>query len=204
MVARSLFAGVKSPYFLWLLLSLPALGMFSALTGTDARAFRHLLEPTGEFAARFMIIGMMATPLMMVFRTHHWPRWMMHNRRYFGVAAFGYAALHTIVYVVSEGTLAKILGEITKFEIWTGWLAFLIFIPLAATSMDYAQRALGTAWKPLQRWTYAAAVLTLLHWASLHNWGSIAPAAIHFGPLAALSAYRLWYWYLRPRPTRIA
>lgn len=45
-----------SPYFLWVLLSLPALGMFSALTGDDARAFHGLLHPTGEFAARFMTI----------------------------------------------------------------------------------------------------------------------------------------------------
>lgn len=193
-----------SPYFLWVLLSLPALGMFSALTGDDARAFHGLLHPTGEFAARFMIISMMATPLMMMFRTHKWPRWLVKNRRYFGVAAFGYAALHTVVYVVDEGTLARILGEVTDFYIWTGWLAFLVFIPLAATSNDWALRKLGTAWKPLQRWTYAAAVLTLLHWASLHNWGGWTGAAVHFAPLAALSVYRIWYVYFRKRPERMA
>ncbi len=193
-----------SPYWVWVLLSLPALGMFSALTGDDPRAFHRLLHPTGEFAARFMIIGMMATPLMMIFRTARFPRWLLKQRRYLGVAAFGYAALHTFVYVVDEGTLAKILGDLSKFEIWTGWLAFAVFIPLAATSMDYAQRVMGTWWKPLQRWTYAAAVLTLLHWASLHNWNGWVPAAVHFGPLAGLSAYRIWYWYLRPRPVRMA
>ena len=191
-----------SPYILWLLLSLPAFGMFSALTGDDARAFHGLLHPTGEFAARFMIISMMATPLMLLFRTHQWPRWLIRNRRYFGVAAFGYAALHTVVYLVDEGTLARIIGDVTKFDIWTGWLAFLIFIPLAATSNDYALRKLGTVWKPLQRWTYAAAVLTLLHWASLHNWGGWPGAAVHFGPLAALTLYRVWYWYGRRRPNR--
>jgi sulfoxide reductase heme-binding subunit YedZ len=42
----------------------------------------------------------------------------------------------------------------------------------------------------------------LLHWASLHNWGSWVPAAIHFGPLAALSLYRVWYQYFRKRPAR--
>lgn len=141
---------------------------------------------------------------MMMFRTHKWPRWLVKNRRYFGVAAFGYAALHTVVYVVDEGTLARILGEVTDFYIWTGWLAFLVFIPLAATSNDWALRKLGTAWKPLQRWTYAAAVLTLLHWASLHNWGGWTGAAVHFAPLAALSVYRIWYVYFRKRPERMA
>lgn len=193
-----------SPYILWVVLSLPALGMFSALTGDDASAFHRLLHPTGEFAARFMIISMMATPLMLLFRTHQWPRWLIRNRRYFGVAAFGYAALHTGVYLVDEGTLARILGDVTKFEIWTAWLAFLVFIPLAATSNQFAVRRLGTLWKPLQRWTYAAAVLTLLHWASLHNWNGWPGAAVHFGPLAALTLYRIWYWYGRRRPARRA
>ena len=34
---------------------------------------------------------------------------------------------------------------------------------------------------------------------AMKDWGSWPPALIHFGPLLALWAYRLWYWYLRPR-----
>jgi len=86
-----------------------------------------------------------------------------------------------------------------RFYIWTGWIAFLIFVPLAFTSMDRFVRALGPRWKQLQRWTYAAAVLTLLHWASLHNWNHPAAALVHFGPLAALEAYRMYYWMERRR-----
>ena len=188
-----------SPYLLWFILSLPALGMFSALTGDDARAFHRLLHPTGEFAARFMIISMLATPLMMMFRTQRWPRWLVKNRRYFGVAAFGYAALHTVFYLIDEGTAAKVIADLPKLYIWTGWVAFAIFVPLAVTSMDYFVRKMGPNWKTLQRTTYAAAVLTLLHWAALHDWGGVGPALVHFLPLAALEAYRVWYWYLRPR-----
>jgi methionine sulfoxide reductase heme-binding subunit len=193
-----------SPYWLWLLLAVPALGMISPLLGDDARAIHGLLHPTGEFAARFMIISMMATPLIMLTKGAAFARWLKANRRYFGVAAFAYAALHTIVYLIGEDSLAAILAEATAFDMWTGWLAFVIFIPLAVTSMDYAVRKLGTWWKPLQRTTYAAAVLTLLHWASLHNWNGWLPAAVHFAPIAALEGYRVWYWYLRPRPARTA
>ena len=60
-------------------------------------------------------------------------------------------------------------------------------------------RKLGRRWKPLQRWTYAAALLTLVHWAALHDWGHPAAALVHFAPLVGLSAYRIWYRYLRPR-----
>lgn len=199
----AVFLSRLSPYWLWLLLALPALGMASELaTSSNPRIVHTLLHPTGEFSARFLIIAMLASPLALVFKGWRGPRWLLRNRRYFGVAAFGYAALHTVLYVVDVATLERVLSDLPKLYIWTGWLAFAIFIPLAATSMDLAVRRLGTWWKPLQRWTYAAAALTLLHWAALHNWGGVGPALVHFGPLLALEGYRVWYWYLRPRPAQ--
>ena len=116
----------------------------------------------------------MATPLAMLLKGWRGPQWLKRNRRYLGVASF-----------------ATIVDELPRLYIWTGWIAFLIFVPLALTSMDYFVRKLGTWWKWLQRWTYAAAVLTLLHWAALHNWNGLAPAMIHFEPLIALEAYRV-------------
>lgn len=180
------------PYFFWVLLSLPAVPMLIGLSSGDPDAVHDLLHPTGEFAARFMIIAMIITPLAMLFKGARWPRWLMKRRRYLGVAAFGYAALHAVLYLLDEGMVAFTGGEISKFYIWTGWLAFLIFVPLAVTSTDGWVRRLGSTWKTLQRFVYGAAVLTLLHWAALHEWGGIGPALVHFVPLAALEAYRLW------------
>lgn len=191
-----------SPYWLWAVLALPAMGMISPFFEEETRALRGVIHGSGEFAARFMIISMMATPLLLLTKGSGFARWLRANRRYFGVAAFGYAAVHTLAYLLAEGTVDRVLAEATEFDMLTGWLAFFIFIPLAATSMDYAVRRLGTWWKPIQRWTYGAAVLTLLHWASLHNWGGWPPAAVHFAPLAGLTLYRLWWLYLRPRPVR--
>lgn len=188
-----------SPYWLWLLLSLPALGMLSEAIGSDnPRIFHILVHPSGEFSARFMIISMLATPLMLVFKGWRGPRWLKKNRRYFGVAAFAYALLHTGFYLIDKATLETVLRELPRFYIWTGWVAFAIFIPLAVSSMDALVRLMGPWWKWLQRWTYAAAVLTLLHWAALHDWQQPAAALVHFGPLALLEMYRVWYWYLRP------
>ena len=95
--------------------------------------------------------------------------------------------------------MERVLRDIPKFHIWTGWIAFLIFVPLAVTSMDYLVRLMGPNWKRLQRWTYAAAVLTLSPWAPLHDWGGLAPALVHFVPLGVLEGYRVWHWYIRPR-----
>ena len=194
-----------NPYWLWALLALPAAGMLTEWSGSsDPRIAHELLHPSGEFAARFMIIAMMATPLTLLFRGWRGPRWLVRNRRYFGVAAFGYALLHTVLYIVDEGTLSRILGDIGAVEIWTGWMAFFIFIPLAVTSADYFVRTMGTAWKRLQRWTYAAAVLTLVHWASLHDWRSPGAALVHFAPLALLSLYRLWWTFDHRRKRALA
>ncbi|MEJ6391038.1 sulfite oxidase heme-binding subunit YedZ [Gymnodinialimonas ulvae] len=194
-----------SPYWLWALLAvLPALFTFEALTSTDPEAIHGLLHPSGEFAARLLILTMMISPLALIFRQSRFIGWLRHNRRYFGVAAFGYALLHTVFYLIDEGSLAAVTGDLPKLYIWTGWVAFAIFIPLAMTSMDAAVRAMGPHWKSLRRTTYVASLFTLLHWASLHDWGGTGPALVHFGPLLALEAYRGWYWFNRSAKRRMA
>ena len=194
-----------SPYWLWALMALPGFGILASILGAaDAeatgKAIHDALHPTGEFAARFMIIAMLASPRALVFKGWRGPRWLKKNRRYFGVAAFFYALAHTVLYLIDLGTMQKVVADLPKLYIWTGWIAFVIFVPLAITSMDYFVRKMGRHWKTLQRSTYAAAVLTLLHWAALHDWGGVGPALVHFLPLGLLEGYRVWYWYLRPRP----
>jgi methionine sulfoxide reductase heme-binding subunit len=193
------------PYGLWLIFALPAIAMTVAIfTSDDPTMLHQMVHPSGEFAARFLIVALMATPLTMVLRGWRWPQWLKRNRRYLGVAAFGYGLLHTILYLIDKATLDSVLSELPRLYIWTGWAAFLIFVPLAITSNDWFVRRMGTWWKWLQRWTYAAAVLTLAHWAVLEDWDGVTPALVHFGPLIGLEAYRVWYWYLRPRPATIA
>ena len=184
------------PYWLWLLLSVPGLGFaFLLASSSDPRIMHQLVHPTGEFSARFLIIAMMATPLSLLFKRRGFSRWLVKNRRYFGVAAFGYAFFHTVLYLLDKGNFNSIWGEAFKLSIWTGWVAFIIFVPLAFTSFDYFVRRMGRNWKRLQRFTYFAALLTLVHWAALHDWGGIAPALVHFAPLILLQSYRLWYGF---------
>ena len=187
------------PITFWALLSLPTIPMTLGLTSGTPDAVKTLLHPTGEFAARFMIIAMMITPLMMLFRDASWPRWLMKRRRYLGVAAFFYALVHTVLYLIDEGAIAFTGDEVSKLYIWTGWIAFLIFVPLAVTSTDAWVRRLGRSWKKLQQFVYAAAILTLIHWAALHDWGGVGAALVHFAPLVALEVYRLWSTQQRRR-----
>ncbi len=133
------------PYGLWLLFSLPAIAMTVAIftSETPAKMIHEMIHPSGEMSARFMIVAMMATPLTMLLRGWRGPQWMKRNRRYLGVAAFGYALLHTILYLIDKAGLDPVLSELPKFAIWTGWVAFLIFVPLAVTSNDWFVRKMG-------------------------------------------------------------
>ena len=182
----------NSSYFFWTALALPAFPMVLGLLSGAANP-EGLLHPTGEFAARFMIIAMMITPLRMLFPGTRWLAWLMRRRRHLGVAAFGYAALHTILYIVDMGALQPMLNEFWALGIWTGWAAFVIFVPLALTSNNASQRWLLARWKRLQRLVYAAATLTLIHWIFVHN--NLGPALVHFLPLAALEGWRIWKTY---------
>ncbi len=176
----------NSGYTFGLLLALPAIPMILGLASGE---FRQVLSPAGEFATRFMIIAMMLTPLIMLFPKVRALRWLMQRRRAIGVAAFGYAALHTIAYVLKEGTLARILAELPELGIWTGWVAMLVFVPLALTSNDWSLRRLGINWKNLQRLVYVAAFFTIAHWIFLEY--EFGGALVHFVPLAALELYRV-------------
>lgn len=174
-------------YFFWAVLALPSIPMLvGVLNGGD---YGMLLHPSGEFSARFMIIALMLTPLSVVFPRARVVRWLIKRRRAFGVAAFCYAAAHTVFYLLYKGSLGLALDEIGDLGIWTGWVAFAIFIPLALTSNSVMVKKLKSKWKPLQRFAYAAAVLTLIHWVFIQ---SAAPALVNFLPLALLQLYRLY------------
>lgn len=195
------FPGYKpSTLILWIMLSLPGLTMIGPLIGDDAQAFHRLLHPTGEFATRFMIIGMMASGLMLVFKGRSWPRWLLHHRRDVEVAAFVYAALYTVVYVIDRGSLVRIVEALPHTDIWTGWLAMLVFVPLAITSNNAAQCWLHAGRKTLQRAAYPAAVLGLIHLGRPVQLGQLA--ARH-GPLRPASgALGLSPLVLVPAPAR--
>lgn len=178
-----------SKYLLWLILCIPAVPMLSDVLGDTSRA-GNWLHLSGEFGARMMIVAMLATPLRLLFKNQRWTLWLVRNRRYFGVAAFAYALLHTAFYVIDLNSLQLILDEFWALGIWTGWAAFLIFIPLAITSNDASMKRMGRLWKQVQRWVYPAAVLTLIHWIFVHN--NIGPALVHFVPLAVFETYRIY------------
>ena len=183
----------KKPTF-WALLCLPAMLMMRPYVFGDVIAM-DMLRPTGEWSARFMIAAMVLSPLLSLIGPRPWLSWLIQRRRALGVAAFGYAILHLIFYIIDMGNLDDILAEFWALGIWTGWAAILLFVPLGLTSNDASMRALKAGWKRLQRLVYPAAVLVLVHWIFIHN--NLGSALLHFIPLVLIVAAR---YFLVNRP----
>ena len=172
---------------LWALLTIPAIIMVGQLI-TGSQEAMDQLHPTGEWSARLMIFAMALAPLHAVIGNNAVLAWLIHRRRTFGVAAFGYAALHLIFYIIDMGTVDDMLAEALAPGIWTGWAAMALMAVPAITSNDAAMRRLKLTWKRVQRLVYPAAVLTVLHWIWVHN--NLAAALAHFIPLGLLLAAR--------------
>jgi sulfoxide reductase heme-binding subunit YedZ len=180
---------IDSKPLLWALLTIPAAFMIHSYA-TDPEIWPgDLLHSSGEWSARLIILALMLTPLSILFRGRGWVQWLVRRRRAFGVAGFGYALLHLLFYLLDMETVENVLAELGALGIWTGWAAFLLFLPLALTSNDASMRALKAGWKKVQRLAYPAALLTLVHWMFIHD--NVLAALMNFAPLAALQAWRI-------------
>lgn len=176
-------------FSLWVLLALPAVAMLSGYGRGSVEAM-DLLYPSGEMSARLMIIAIAISPLIGVLGPRKWLQWMAARRRALGVAAFAYALLHLVFYIIDMGNVADMVAEALAPGIWTGWAAFILMMVPALLSNDRSMRALRARWKQLQRLVYPAAILTLLHWIWVHN--NLGPALVHFIPLALIVALRVF------------
>lgn len=189
---------LRSRYLLWVVLALPAVFMVNGYW-RETLVYGEVVHASGETAARLLIVTMAATPLCLMFPGARLPRWLLVNRRYLGVAAFGYALLHAVTYLARKADVAAIIDEALEAGMATGWLAMVLMLLLAVTSNDASVRRLRQAWKALHRWVYAAAVLTYLHWVL----SAFDPtgASMHFAVLALLEGYRVWK--VRFAPSRV-
>lgn len=176
----------RSKYVLWLIITIPGmLLLFSYVKGIID--YDGLMHATGEFSGRFLLFSLIATPLVILLPNTLLPQWFNRNKRYFGVAAFGYALLHTVVYLIEEPT-QEVLSSFFEIGLLTAWGAFIIWIPMTITSTDRWVKRLKGNWKRIHNWGYLAALLAYLHWAFIHyHW---KPALVHALPVLILQGIR--------------
>jgi sulfoxide reductase heme-binding subunit YedZ len=152
---------------------------YGALADTlGANPAETLIRSTGDWTLRFLCITLAVTPL----RVWTGQPALARFRRMLGLFAFFYVVLHFLSYSwLDMGfELDAIARDIPKrpFAL-VGFSAFLLLIPLAATSFNRAIKALGAArWQLLHRLVYAVVLLGLLHFfwmrAAKNNFAEVA------------------------------
>jgi methionine sulfoxide reductase heme-binding subunit len=149
-----------------------------------------VIRRSGWWALFFLVATLAVTPIR---RLTGWNR-LIQVRRPLGVIAFIYAALHLLLYVGLDQWFgwSYIIEDILERPFITaGFLAFLLLIPLAATSTRASIRRLGgKRWQRLHRLVYPAAALAVLHFFWLVKADTREPL-IFAGVLALLLALRL-------------
>jgi sulfoxide reductase heme-binding subunit YedZ len=170
-----------------LVLALPGAWWLSGYW-TGRLFYGEVVHATGLLSARLLIAALAIAPLIRVLPRVRWLGWLRRRRRYLGVAAFGYALFHALVYVARQAAIGDLIEDARAAAMWTGWVALLVMLTLAATSNDTSVRFLGPRWKRLHRVVYIAAVLSFAHWV-LSAFDPI-PGYIHFAVLAAIEGLR--------------
>lgn len=134
---------------------------FSNALGADP--LRILENGLGEWALRFLILGLAVTPLMRLARIN-----LVKYRRALGLVAFIYVVLHLGVYLVLDKQFfwGEIGADIVKRPYITiGMAAFVLLVPLAVTSNRLSIRKMGAAgWRKLHRLVYPAVLFGAVHY----------------------------------------
>jgi methionine sulfoxide reductase heme-binding subunit len=183
---------VKRVVFVLCLLPLARLGWLAWQHRLGANPIEYITHSTGWWTLTLILITLSVTPLR---RLTNW-NWLLRLRRMLGLFAFFYVCLHFTTYIWLDQffDMHSIVKDIRKRPFITvGFTAFLLLIPLAATSTNAMVRRLGSArWQRLHRLVYAIAVLGVLHFWWLVK-KDITEPLLFGGLLAILFLLRIAY-----------
>ena len=171
------------------------LGVLDRLGADPVKVLEH---ETGLLALQFLIAALVVTPLREITGVN-----LLRFRRMLGLMAFAYAALHLSVWLVLDRQLdwPRILEDLVKRPyVILGMAAFLMLVPLAATSWDGAVRRLGAAaWRRLHWLAYPATALAAVHFVWLVKAWPPEPL-VYAGIVAVLLGWRALPRRPRRRP----
>jgi sulfoxide reductase heme-binding subunit YedZ len=134
---------------------------------------------TGRTALRLLVISLAITPLRRLL-----PRlsWLVKFRRLLGLFAFFYATLHLFTWIALYAGFDpnSMYADILKRRYVTaGMTAWLLLVPLALTSTNWAIRKMGgKAWNRLHRLVYLAAIAGIVHYWWQVKAGVLTPIGI--------------------------
>jgi sulfoxide reductase heme-binding subunit YedZ len=161
--------GLRNPniwVFAICLLPLARLVVLGGSGGLGANPIEFITHSTGTWTLTGLMVTLSLTPLRrLTGRTD-----LIRYRRMLGLFTFFYACLHFVTYIWLDQffDLAAIAKDVIKRPFITiGFAAFVLLIPLAATSTRAMMRRLGRRWQQLHRLVYVVAMLAVIHYAWL-------------------------------------
>ena len=198
---RPLLITLKSIVWLACLWPLGSLIWRATTNNLGADPSAAITFATGLATLRILTISLAITPLRRLI-----PRlnWLIKFRRLLGLFAFFYATLHLFNYLALYAgfDVNAVAADLTKRRyIMAGFAAWLLLLPLALTSTNWAIRKLGgKRWNRLHKLVYLAAVCGVIHY-----WWQVKPGVL--SPLrltvvlavllAARPAWSLWQKRMR-------
>ena len=156
------FGAIKAALFA---LSLLPLARLVWLVAADklVEPLETITRSTGDWVLYFLCITLALTPLR---RLSGW-NWVIRLRRMAGLFAFFYGCLHFLTFLWFDHffDVAAMLKDVLKRPFITvGFIAFVLLVPLAATSTNgMIKRLGGKRWQWLHRLVYLIAPLGILH-----------------------------------------
>jgi len=184
----------KVAVFVAALYPLARLVLFGFTDQLGANPIEFITRSTGLWTLVFLCITLAVSPLRRLTGVNA----LLRFRRMLGLYAFFYAALHFTTYFWFDKwfDFAEILKDIGKRPFITvGFAAFVLLIPLAATSTRAMVRKLGRRWQVLHRAIYPIAALAILHfwWMKAGKHDLILPK-IYGAIVIVLLGWRLAVW----------
>jgi len=171
---RSILIPLKTLVWLACLWPLGVILWGTATNHMGADPTGAIASDTGLCALWLLLISLAITPLRRLS-----PRlsWLIKFRRLLGLFVFFYATLHLLTYVAlySGFDVHAMLADIAKRRFITiGVATWLLLLPLAATSTNWAIRKLGgRRWNLLHKLVYLAAVGAIVHY-----WWKVKPGVL--------------------------
>jgi sulfoxide reductase heme-binding subunit YedZ len=188
----------KIAIFLAALIPLERLAWKALHGGLGANPIEVITHSTGDWTLRLVLVTLAVTPLRRLTGQY----WLIGIRRMVGLLAFFYGTLHFTTYIWLDKffDVQEMVKDIAKRPFITiGFSAFVLMIPLAATSTAWSIRRLGGKnWQRLHRLIYLTGILGVIHYIWLVKADKRKP--LEYGAvLFILLLYRLGVWLYEKR-----
>jgi len=139
---------------------LPLIFLFSnsQLNENIINEFLYLIVNTGYIIIFYLLI-ILTVPI--VDKTQK-----LIDRSALGISTFIYSVSHFLLYIVDNDIMMAILLEdfLNLTYIQIGYIAFILFIPLALTSNPLSKKVLNISWYNLHKIVYIIIVASLIHY----------------------------------------